>query len=34
MTTSKVIELGRVSEETKGGFGLAESVIEPHQAER
>jgi hypothetical protein len=29
MDTSKVIELGSVSEETKGLRGLAESFIEP-----
>jgi hypothetical protein len=29
MDTSKVIELGSVSEETKGHFGLMENVLEP-----
>jgi hypothetical protein len=29
MDTSKVIELGSVSEETKGLFGLMENHVEP-----
>jgi hypothetical protein len=29
MDTSKVIELGKVSEETKGLYGLAESFSQP-----
>lgn len=31
MNTDKVIELGKVSEETKGGFGVAESLHQPYQ---
>jgi len=33
MDTSKVIELGKVSEETKGGIGGAESLSRPFLAE-
>jgi hypothetical protein len=29
MGTSKVIDLGKVSEETQGGIGSAESVSQP-----
>jgi hypothetical protein len=34
MDTSKVIELGNVSEETKGHYGLAENFIEPTTGDR
>jgi hypothetical protein len=34
MDTSKVIELGNVSEETKGHYGLAENISEPTTGER
>jgi hypothetical protein len=33
MDTSKVIELGKISEETKGGFGNAESISRPYLAD-
>jgi hypothetical protein len=31
MNTDKVIELGKVSEETKGVVGILESLVEPHR---
>jgi hypothetical protein len=34
MDTSKVIELGNVSEETHGLYGLAESITEPTSGEK
>lgn len=33
MNTDKVIELGKVSEETKGSIGDLESLVTPHKRE-
>ena len=33
MNTDKVIELGKVSEETQGGVSLGESVAQPYIGE-
>jgi hypothetical protein len=33
MDTEKVIELGKVSEETKGVIGMFESLESPHRGE-